>query len=245
MSEVLLTKHAEQLLSDLKESDYRRVAKAVGRLSKNPVSSSALVDHTMPGNDLRTARAGDYRIVYGVGDAGQTVNIINIFKPQAEMHEGLGAKRSRLSSPFGNRSARIRHLYDKRVSVVVAALTTVLVVMALLTLTYIAVPVGPLKPNVALAVTTYPRGTTDFCVVSLSITGEAAARGITLEGPSPGRIGTVGVNGPLVQIVDEGTKERIHVVIGVVRPGEKAEVFWSGSQCPVKEQFVPRAIGKR
>jgi len=73
--EVLILRRAQKELANLPKADYERVRDAMAALAENPrpVGCKKLV-----GREGWRIRSGDYRAIYEIDDAQQTVTVLHI-----------------------------------------------------------------------------------------------------------------------------------------------------------------------
>ncbi len=73
--EVLILRRAQKELANLPKADYERVRDAMAALAENPrpVGCKKLV-----GREGWRIRSGDYRTIYEIDDAQQTVTVLHI-----------------------------------------------------------------------------------------------------------------------------------------------------------------------
>ncbi len=78
MSKVLISNEATERILQLSERDRNRVAKAIDTLADDPISRSFLLRDTGRGAGLRVMQAGDHRVLFSIGEDGDTVIVITI-----------------------------------------------------------------------------------------------------------------------------------------------------------------------
>lgn len=80
MTKLLLAEPAEEELSKLPDRVFHRMAKAIGRLAKDPVSGSHFLRATDHGTNLHVVRVGDYRIIYSINQDPIIVTVLPVNK---------------------------------------------------------------------------------------------------------------------------------------------------------------------
>jgi mRNA interferase RelE/StbE len=72
---VFIRRRAQKELAQLPDAAYRRAKSAIRRLAKNPRPHGC---QKLSGRDGWRIRVGDYRVIYEIDDAQQTVTVLHI-----------------------------------------------------------------------------------------------------------------------------------------------------------------------
>lgn len=72
---VLIRRRAQKELAQLSRDDYERTKESIGNLSDNPRPPGC---KKLTGRDGWRIRVGDYRVIYEIDDAGQTVTVLHV-----------------------------------------------------------------------------------------------------------------------------------------------------------------------
>ncbi len=73
--DILIRRRAQKELAQLSRDGYERAKESIGTLSDDPRPSGC---KKLTGRDGWRIRAGDYRVIYEIDDAGQTVTILHV-----------------------------------------------------------------------------------------------------------------------------------------------------------------------
>lgn len=73
--EILIRRRAQKELAQLSRDDYERAKESIGNLSDNPRPQGC---KKLTGRDGWRIRAGDYRVIYEIDDAAQTVTVLHV-----------------------------------------------------------------------------------------------------------------------------------------------------------------------
>jgi mRNA interferase RelE/StbE len=73
--DILIRRRAQKELAQLSRDDYERAKESIGNLSDNPRPPGC---KKLTGRDGWRIRAGDYRVIYEIDDAGQTVTVLHV-----------------------------------------------------------------------------------------------------------------------------------------------------------------------
>ncbi len=73
--DILIRRRAQKELAQLSRDDFERAKESIGNLSGNPRPPGC---KKLTGRDGWRIRAGDYRVIYEIDDAGQTVTVLHV-----------------------------------------------------------------------------------------------------------------------------------------------------------------------
>jgi len=72
---ILILRRAQKELAQLPDAAYERVKNAIPRLAENPRPPGR---RKLSGRDDCRIRVGDYRVIYEIDDAQQTVTVLHV-----------------------------------------------------------------------------------------------------------------------------------------------------------------------